>query len=230
MKIFPIFMFILILVCAGHPLSAQETAVTSAATDIGADLDHFFDDALLMQGYARKLSGASREVLLSMLADDSLNTFKKAATVRVFRDKFASQIVGRDLILIERLLLRQMELSNSSFVQIEIMHTLLVMDRYRYFDTMMPVLVRKMDHYDPLVDTMAYNAISSLTGSATRSREARIVFNTLRKMFFLSRKKLQGAKSTDERLHNRLQVLRWAIKILGTEELKKLPKEVIALM
>jgi hypothetical protein len=228
MKIFSIFLFVLILVGAGHPLAAQETVVP--ATDIGADLDHFFDDALLMEGYAKKLSEASKEVLLSMLADESLNTFKKAATVRVFRDKFASQIVGRELILIERLLLRQMELTNSSFVQIEIMHTLLVMDRYRYFDTMMPVLVRKMDHYDPLVDTMAYNAISALTGSATRSREARIVFNTLRKMFFLSRKKLQGAKSTDERLHNRLQVLRWAIKILGTEELKKLPKEVIGLM
>ena len=228
MKIFSIFLFVLILVGAGHPLSAQETAVSAA--DIGADLDHFFDDALLMEGYAKKLSGASKDVLLSMLADESLNTFKKAATVRVFRDKFASQIVGRELILIERLLLRQMELTNSPFVQIEIMHTLLVMDRYRYFDTMMPVLVRKMDHYDPLVDTMAYNAISSLTGSATRSREARIVFNTLRKMFFLSRKKLQGAKSTDERLHNRLQVLRWAIKVLGTEELKKLPKEVIGLM
>lgn len=210
---------------AGAPLSAPADAVRAME-----ELDHFFDDALLMDGYAKKLAGASKEVLLSMLADNSLNAFKKAAVVRVFREKFASRIVGRELALVERIFLRQLELSNSPFIQIEIIHTLLVMDRYRYFDAMMPVLVKKMDHYDPLVDGMAYNAISSLTGTATRSREARIVFNTLRKMFFLSRKKLQGAKSTDERLHNRLQVLRWAIKILGTEELKKLPKEVIGLM
>ena len=62
------------------------------------------------------------------------------------------------------------------------------------------------------------------------AREARIEFNTLRKIFFLSRKKLKAADPSDPKLRNKLQLLRWSIKVLGTEELKSLPPEVISLM
>jgi len=72
--------------------------------------------------------------------------------------------------------------------------------------------------------------IYNSSSGTQRAREARIEFNTLRKVFFLSRKKIQGEDPQGPRLHNKLQLLRWSIKVLGTEELKSLPPEVISLM
>jgi hypothetical protein len=205
------------------PARAQEV-VQQTATDI-------FDDKALIQGYAGKLKDASKDLLLAMINDDNLTVYKKAAAVRVFRDKFAVQMVSRERSIIERVLLRQLQRSGAVHLQIEIMHVLVIMDRFRYFDTMVPLLIQKMDHYDPYVNELAYAAMENINvAGVQRPREARIEFTTLRKIFFLSRKKLQGADPVELKLRNKLQLLRWSIKVLGTEELKSLPPEVISLM
>ena len=197
----------------------------------GDKMDNFFDDKLLIEGYAKKLEKASKETLLAMTDDNSLYAYKKAAAIRVFREMYANDMVLRERAIIERSLLRQLELARSVFLQVEIMHTLLILDRYRFFDGMIPALIQKLDHYDASLTEMAFKAVDQVVTTGTaRSREARIVFNTLRKMFFLSRKKLQDADLNDVRLKNKLSLLRWSVKVLGTQELKNLPKEVINLM
>ncbi|MBF0122788.1 MAG: hypothetical protein HQL21_05200 [Candidatus Omnitrophica bacterium] len=212
---------------------AVDAAVTQeekiATVESGFD-NVIFDDNMLINGYATKIAAAQKDFLLSAINDDGLAAYRKAAAVRVFRQKFAGQIVTKERAIIERVLLRQLERAVSAFVQVEIMHTLLVMDRYRYFDGMVPALIQKMDHYDDAVSDLAYKSVVSVNGDGNqRSREARIVFNTLRKMFFLTRKKL-GDVATDSRLRNKIDLMRWSIKVLGTDQLKDLPKEVIGLM
>lgn len=214
---------------------AQSTPTTTSNAEIRAilaeDIDKIFDDKLFIEGYAVKLANAPKDILLAMINDDSLNTFKKSAALQVFRKRFASQVVQHERLILERVMLRQLEKSSSVFVQLELMHVLVMLDRYRYFDAMVPALIQKLDHYDIAVTDLAYQAMDDIinTGS-NRTREARIVFNTLRKTLFLTRKKLQNMDPNDERIKNKLQILRWSVKVLGTEELKNLPKEVISLM
>ncbi len=190
-----------------------------------------FNDKLLIEGYAAKLSSTSRDVILTMINDAVLASYRKAAAIRVFRTRFAAQTVTRERNIVEKLLLRQLEKSGSVYVQVELMHLLVLLDRYRYFDAMIPALIQKIDHYDATASEMAYESITDINESGTqRAREARIEFNTLRKVFFLMRKKLEGADSSQARLKMKLEILRWSIKVLGTDELKTLPKEVIGLM
>jgi hypothetical protein len=215
--------------------SAEETVVQAIASAVSVPSSSgsadIFDDKALIEGYAGKLTEAPKDLLLAMINDDDLSAYKKAAAVRVFSGKFASQMVLRERSIVERVLLRQLQRSTAVHLQIEIMHVLIIMDRFRYFDTMVPLLIQKMDHYDPYVNEMAYSSLEDINASGVqRAREARIEFNTLRKTFFLSRKKLQTADPLDPKLRNKLQLLRWSIKVLGTEELKSLPPEVIGLM
>jgi len=212
----------------GSPARAEEAPLLSGPSAAAADI---FDDKALVAGYAAKFSNASKDLLLAMINDEDVSSYKKAAAVRVFRGKFALQIVSHERVIVERVLLRQMQRLSSIYQQIEIMHTLVMMDRSRFFDSMVPLLLQKMDHYDVFVNELAFAAIEDIHAAVSpRTREARIELNTLRKVFFLSRKKLQNADPLEPRLRNKLQVLRWAIKILGTDELKSLPPEVIALM
>ncbi len=229
MNRFLAFLLVFFTVTGALPASgAEEAQVLQAPPSAIADI---FDDKALIAGYAAKLVNASKDLLLAMINDEALSAYKKAAAVRVFRDKFALQIVSHERIIVERVLLRQMQRLNSIYQQIEIMHTLVMMDRSRYFDSMAPLLLQKMDHYDVFVNELAFAALEDINAAvAPRTREARIELNTLRKVFFLSRKKLQNADPLEPKLRNKLQVLRWAIKVLGTEELKTLPSEVIALM
>ncbi len=229
----------ILIICIFSSLTNLTHAQTSTAFSINADIravlaediDKIFDDKLFIEGYAVKLANAPKDILLAMINDDSLNTFKKAAALQVFRQRFAAQVVQSERIIIERVILRQLERVDSVFVQIELMHVLVILDRYRYFDAMVPALIQKLDHYDVAVNELAYKAVDNIinTGS-NRTREARIVFNTLRKTFFLKRKKLQSANPNEPGLKNKLQILRWSVKVLGTDELKNLPKEVISLM
>jgi hypothetical protein len=224
--------FCLILFCA--PVFAQDGSVLptpSAADPFAASDESIFDDRFLIEGYANKIAGAPKDILLAMINDGTIPAYRKAAAARVFRERFASNVVAREKAIIERFLLRQLERTNSPHVQIEIMHTLVVMDRYRYFDSMAPALIQKIDHYDKYVADMAYQSLTHINGSGNqRAREARIEFNTLRKIFFLTRRKLSSADETDPRLKYKLDILRWSVKVLGTEELKNLPKEVLNLM
>jgi hypothetical protein len=95
---------------------------------------------------------------------------------------------------------------------------------------MVPRLLYRLDHYNKVVNELAYTYINDIiqTGQ-NRSREARIVFETLRKMLFLSRKKIKDVVKADERLKQKIELLRWAVKILGNQELQRLPPEAIHL-
>lgn len=190
-----------------------------------------FDDKMLLEGYAKKYHEFPEEIVMEMIKDDTLSPYKTAAAIRVFREKFSADIVSREKKMAEKFLLRRFKLTDSAFVEVEIMHALCAMDRYRYFQTMVPALIQKLNHYNSVVNEIAFHGLEELTqDSGKRPREARIVFNTLRKMLFLSRKRLANVSTPDERLSMKLKLLRWSIKILGPPELKKLPKEVISLL
>ena len=122
-------------------------------------------------------------------------------------------------------------MTDSPFVQVEIMHTLCQLDRYRYFTSMVPALIQKLEHYNAAVNEIAFDSLNDLIESGgKRAREARVVFNTLRKILFLSRRRLANVITPDPKLSRKLQLLRSSIKVLGNEELKKLPNEVINLL
>ena len=91
-----------------------------------------------------------------MIADDSLGAYKCTAAVRVFKEKYANEVLSNEKANIIRILIRRLNRSDSPFVQVEIMHTLIVLDRYQYFESMVPALIQKMDHYNPVVSDMAY--------------------------------------------------------------------------
>ncbi|MBF0523409.1 MAG: hypothetical protein HQL24_10205 [Candidatus Omnitrophica bacterium] len=190
-----------------------------------------FDDKTLLEGYAKQYADLSKEVLLEMIQDDTLSAYQIAAAVRVFREKFSEDVVANDKTVTERILLRRFNASNSPFIEVEVMHTLCKIDRYKYFKSMVPALVQKLNHYNKAVDEIAYGAVNELIESGNnRPREARIIFNALRDMLFLSRKRLEGVQDPDEKLKRELNVLRWSIKVLGIQELNKLPKEVLDLL
>ena len=190
-----------------------------------------FDDQRMIEGYSAKLASASREMLLAMINDQALVAYRKAAAIMVFRARFAPLVVAAERGIVEKAFLRQLDLASSVFVQIELMHTLGVIDRYRYFDAMVPALILKIDHYDDVASVMAYKGVLDINASGNqRAREARIEFNTLRKIFFMSRKKLLAVDATDIRLRNKIDLLRSSIKVLGTDEIKNLPRELIGLM
>jgi hypothetical protein len=190
-----------------------------------------FDDKMLLQGYTERYKTLSQEIILEMIKDDTLTSYKAAAAVRVLREKYLNELPLREKRIFEKFLLRRLNRTDSPFVQVEILHTLCFLDRYRYFNPMVPALIQKMDHYNSTVDEMAFEALMDIIKKGNdRAREARIIFNTLRKVLFLSRKRLANIKEPGPRLSEKFQLLRWSIKILGTQELKSLPKEVINLM
>ena len=105
------------------------------------------------------------------------------------------------------------------------------MDRYKYFNSLVPILIQKLDHYNSTVNEMACAALLHVIEVGhNRPREAVIVFNTLRKVLFLSRKRLSSTQTPGPKLKQKLEILRWSIKVLGSQELKKLPREVINLL
>ena len=210
-----------------HPLWAQQKEDIDEA-DIASGA--IFDDKVLLAGYAQKYADETRDILLAMIADDSLGTYKCAAAVRVFKEKYANEVLSREKSNIIRILIRRLNRSDSPFVQEEIMHTLVVLDRYQYFESMVPALILKMDHYNSVVSDMAYESVQTIVKDSLYPREARIVFETLRKILFLSRKRLGNITVPNKRLKQKLELLRWSIRILGTQELKRLPSEVINLL
>ena len=191
-----------------------------------------FDDKLLLNGYTEKFSDQTKDFLLAMIQDENLdNPFQMAAAVRVFKEKFSQEIFNREKVIVEKILLRRLHRADSAFVQVEIMHTLCRMDRFKYFDSMIPVLIQKLDHYNETVNEMAYTGLQDMVNTGhNRAREARIIFNTLRKVLFLTRRRLANVTEPDARLKQKLTLLRWSIKVLGSQELNRLPKEVINLL
>ena len=219
--------FITFLLLSGFsPVWAQNAPVEG--TELGGDA--VFDDRALINGYTEKLAGEIKDVLLAMIGDDSLGPYKSAAAIRVFKQKYGGEILSTEKAAIIKVLSRKLNRTDSPFVQVEIFHTLIVLDRYQYFEAMMPQLIQKLDHYNIVVRDLAYDDIQDIIKDDDRTREARIVFTSLRKMFFLSRNRLNNVQVIDEQLKKKLMVLRWAIKVLGTQELKRLTSEVIRLL
>lgn len=190
-----------------------------------------FDDRMLLDGYAQKFSDLSKEILLEMIKDDTLTAYVAAAAVRVFKEKYSAEVVSKEKNRVAKILIYRFNRDNSPFVAVEIMHTLCLLDRYQYFASMVPGLIQKLEHYNTTVNEMAYNSLDDIIKKGNdRPREARIIFNTLRKILFLSRKRLAGITDPGIKLSYKLKILRWSIKVLGNQELKKLPKEVINLL
>ncbi len=190
-----------------------------------------FDDQQLLGGYAQKYADLSKDVILEMIMDDTLNSYQIAAAVRVFKERYSGEVVSKEKSRGERILVRRLKLTDSPFVEVEIMHTLCLMDRYRYFQSMVPALIQKLNHYNAAVNEIAFSSLNDIIGTNNkRGREARIVFNTIRKMLFLSRNRLVNVTEPDEKLARKLKLLRWAIKVLGRQELNRLPSEVINLL
>ena len=216
--------------------TAQETpgdldipAAKTKSDVTGAQM--IFDDKLMIEGYTQKFSVFSKDILLAMLKDDTLSNYKMAAAVRTFNKKFAAETVSTEKGSIEKLLLRRLNKTDSPFVEVEVMCALCQMDRYRYFNSMVPALTQRLNHYNSAVNEMAFTCLDQLTETSNnRAREARVVFNTLRKILFLSRKRLEKTTTPDEKLQQQLTLLRWSIKVLGSQELRKLPKELMHLL
>ncbi len=186
-----------------------------------------FDDKTLILGYTEKYAEKSKDVLLAMIKDEELTSYMCAAAIRAFREKYSSEIFGAEKKAVEKILLRRLARADSSFIELEIMQTLCLMDRYKYFESMVPGLIQLLDHYNETVSEWAFEGINEIIKGQKRAREARIVFNTLRKKLFLSRKKYENIKEPGPKLKQKLSLLRWAIKILGTQELQRLPSEII---
>lgn len=221
----------LLLLAFFYPLASATMAEEEHEVE-GEDLspDAIFDDRALINGYTEKYAAETKEVLLAMLADDSLGSYKMAGAIRVFKQKFADDTLKDEKPAVIKSLLRRLNRSDSAFVQVEIMHTLIVLDRYQYFESMVPALLLKLDHYNKVVSALAFDDLQEVLKTSNRTREARIVFNILRKTFFLSRKRLADVKEPDQQLKEKLEVLRWSIRVLGTQTLKSLPQEVIGLL
>ncbi len=209
------------------PVRAQNNeAIDPADVASGA----IFDDEALLEGYTEKYGAESKDIILAMIGDDALGSYKCAAAVRVFKEQYANEILAKEKPNVARILLRRLNRSDSPFVQVEIMHTLVVLDRYQYFEPMVPALIQKMTHYNKVVSQIAYDDLQDIVKGSNRTREARIIFNTLRKILFLSRNHLADIQEPDDQLRQKLNLLRWSIKILGTQELKRLPSELIRLL
>ena len=190
-----------------------------------------FDDNMLLDGYTKKYTDEPKDILIEMIKDDTLTSYKTAAAVRVFRDRFSLEVFSPEKEIIGKYLLHRLNRTDSTFVQVEVIHTLCLMDRYKYFNSLVPILIQKLDHYNSTVNEMAYAALQHIIELGhDRPREAGIVFNTLRKVLFLSRKRLSTAQNLSPKLKQKLELLRWSIKVLGSQELKKLPREVINLL
>ena len=212
---------------------AEENKNVSSTTNSISAVNPYtiFDDKTLLDGYTEKYNNFSKFVLLEMVQDDSLSSYQIAAAVRAFKQKYSKEIVSDEKTSTERILLRRLNINTSPFVQTEIMHTLCKIDRYKYFESMFPIIIQKLTHYNKVVNDIAFESLNDLiqTGN-NRPREARIVFNMLRKILFLSRKTLADVQEPNEKLKKQLSILRWSIKVLGIQELQKLPKEVLDLL
>ena len=225
-------------ISAGQNLSETDGEATTTVTegvqqpfDPAMIDENYFDDGFLMQGFADRYMDEDFETLLAMVQDETIPDIKAAAAVRAFREKYALDIFNRDKAAAERVLLKTYNRSGSAFLQVELMHTLILMDRYKYYTTFVPRLLLKMDHYNDAINQAAFKGMEDIISHGNnRSREARIVFNTLRKMLFLKRKRLANITEPDERLKQKIGILKWSIKILGSQELDRLPKEVLNLL
>ena len=213
------------------PANEALAPVTSASETPEPADPSLFDDRQQLNGFTEHYKKEPMGVLIAMIKDETLDPYRTAAAVRVFRQNYYDQVFLRDKVLLEKTLLRRLSRTKSPFLQVEIMHTLCSLNRYKYFNSMTPSLIQKLDHYNSSVNDLAFEALKDLTSlDHPKPREARLIFHSLRKSLFLSRRRLAGMTEPSPQLNHKLELLRWSIKILGTEELNRLPQEVIHLL
>src|SRR3989344_4875275 len=63
-----------------------------------------FDDQQLLDGYAQKYVDLSKDVILEMIMDDTLNPYQIAAAVLVFKERYSGEVVSREKSRGERIL------------------------------------------------------------------------------------------------------------------------------
>src|SRR5208283_4649289 len=80
-------------------------------TDIASGA--IFDDKALLEGYAQKYADENKDILLAMIADDSLGAYKCTAAVRVFKEKYANEVLSNEKTNIIRILIRRLNRSDS---------------------------------------------------------------------------------------------------------------------
>lgn len=213
-------------------LQAEETPLTQPSADIDTvERSAIFDDNALIEGYTQRYHDLSLDVILEMIKDETLSPYQTSAAIRVLSQKYIADIVSREKINVEKILLRRLNRTDSPYIQVEAMSALCNIDRYRYFAAMIPALIQKLNHYNKTVREITFVNINDIIKKGNnRPREARTVFNTLRKILFLERRRLAATKTPDLKLEQKLKLVRWAIKVLGSQELQKLPKEVISLL
>ncbi|MBL8013309.1 MAG: hypothetical protein JNN05_05625 [Candidatus Omnitrophica bacterium] len=217
---------LLLVACLPRTVLAAEENIPARVLE-----EAMFDDRLIFNGYVSKFKEKSKEVIVAMMNDTTVSGFQLAAVLSIFRDDIADQAVGAEKNSYEKTLLRILAHEDSPFVQAQTMSALIALDRYKYFKVYVPKVIEKLDHYNDAVVEIAYADLTIIVSKSTaRTREARIIFNTLRKMLFLSRKKLESINEPDEKLRKKLDLLFWTIKVLGTQELNQLPPEVIRLL
>ncbi len=231
------FGFILLAVSLGIFLSmsrlqAEEPPVTTPSADIDiVERSAIFDDNALIEGYTERYQDLSLDVILEMIKDETLSPYQTSAAIKVLSQKYIVDIVSREKINVEKILLRRLNRTDSPYIQVEAMSALCNIDRYRYFAAMVPALIQKLNHYNKTVREITFVNLNEIIKKGNnRPREARIVFNTLRKILFLERRRLAAIKNPDLKLEQKLKLVRWSIKVLGSQELQKLPKEVISLL
>jgi len=231
------FGFILLAVSLGIFLSmsrlqAEEPPLTKPSADVDiVERSAIFDDNALIEGYTTRYHDLSLDVILEMIKDETLSPYQTSAAIKVLSQKYIVDIVSREKINVEKILLRRLNRTDSPYIQVEAMSALCNIDRYRYFAAMVPALIQKLNHYNKTVREITFVNLNDIIKKGNnRPREARIVFNTLRKILFLERRRLAAIKNPDLKLEQKLKLVRWSIKVLGSQELQKLPKEVISLL
>ncbi|MBI5416008.1 MAG: hypothetical protein HZA29_04250, partial [Candidatus Omnitrophica bacterium] len=75
-----------------------------------------FDDRQLLDGYAQKYADLPKDVVVEMLKDDTLNSYKTAAAIHVYKEKYSNEAVAREKNQMERILIRRLKLTDSPFV------------------------------------------------------------------------------------------------------------------
>ncbi|MBF0478906.1 MAG: hypothetical protein HQL26_05450 [Candidatus Omnitrophica bacterium] len=223
---FRLICFIFTFICLGLISSAADQPAAVSAVH-----DYLLDDRQQIDEYTDKFKQIPKDILLEMVKDETLNPLRMTATMSIINQQYVKEMVQSERIQYERALLRMLSRTDSSFVQVESMYGLCVADRYEYFDSMVPALIQKLNHYNTGVNLLAYENLDQLLlDGQNRQREARIVFNTIRKILFLSRRKLESMSTPEPKLDRQLKILRWSIKVLGNQELQRLPREVIHLL
>jgi len=109
--------FLIVVIVSGHclPVFAAKNDPIEGA-ELGGDA--IFDDKALINGYTDKYAAENKDVLLAMIGDDSLGAYKMAAAIRVFKQKYAAEILKNEKSAVIRMLLRRLNRSDSALCRL----------------------------------------------------------------------------------------------------------------